>query len=149
MEISWTEMVHYQQQVQKIIRALLPYGKSSLTASECEIMALIYLNEEKNTPVRLSCRSGMKKEAVSRCIRNLMEKGCIYKEKQQNDERSYIIYPTEKGIEELKRSYESVLQPFYDMWRTSGSEFENFVKAADRLADNIDGSGGDRENGVL
>ena len=55
-------MMHYQQQMQKIIRALLPAGKSLLTASECELLAHLYLRPEENTPYLLSQGSGMKKE---------------------------------------------------------------------------------------
>lgn len=67
-------MMHYQQQMQKIIRALLPAGKSLLTASECELLAHLYLRPEENTPYLLSQGSGMKKEAVSRCLKSLYEK---------------------------------------------------------------------------
>ena len=75
--MEWTDMVHYQQQMQKIIRFLLPVHKSVLTASECELLAHLYLRPEKNTPVLLSIESGMRKEAVSRCLKSLYEKGCI------------------------------------------------------------------------
>ena len=41
--MEWTDMMHYQQQMQKIIRALLPVRKSVLTVSECELLAHLYL----------------------------------------------------------------------------------------------------------
>lgn len=72
--MEWTDMMHYQQQMQKIIRSLLPVRKSILTASECELLARLYLQPEKNTPALLSQGSGMKKEAVSRCLKTLYEK---------------------------------------------------------------------------
>ena len=56
--MEWTDMMHYQQQMQKVIRALLPLRKSALTASECELLAHLYL----------------KPEAVSRCLKSLYEK---------------------------------------------------------------------------
>ena len=37
--MEWTDMVHYQQQMQKIMRSLLPEHKSGLTVSECELLA--------------------------------------------------------------------------------------------------------------
>ena len=64
-------MVHYQQNLQKIMRSLLPVRKSALTASECELLAHLYLQPEQNTPVLLSQGSGMNKEAVSRCLKAL------------------------------------------------------------------------------
>lgn len=131
-------MVHCQQQMQKIMRALLPVRKPALTVSECELLAHLYLRPEQNTPVLLSQGSGMKKEAVSRCLKTLFEKGCIRKQKQTADERSYQIFITETGFAGLKQGYESILQPFYDLWRASGEDFEEFMRCADKLAAHIE-----------
>ena len=136
--MEWTDMMHYQQQMQKIMRSLLPVRKSLLTASECEILAHLYLQPDQNTPVLLSQSSGMKKEAVSRCLKSLYEKNCISKERQATDERSYRLFMTETGLAELKKGYESILQPFYDLWRSSGEDFETFMYYADRLAAHIE-----------
>ena len=131
-------MMHYQQQMQKIMRSLLPVRKFLLTASECELLAHLYLKPEQNTPVLLSQSSGMKKEAVSRCLKSLYEKNCIRKERQTADERSYQLFITETGLAELKKGYESILQPFYDLWRSSREDFEAFMYYADRLAVQIE-----------
>ena len=131
-------MVHYQQNLQKIMRSLLPVRKSALTASECELLAHLYLQPEHNTPVLLSQGSGMKKEAVSRCLKALYEKSCIRKQRQTTDERSYQLSITETGLVELKKGYESILQPFYDLWRSSGEDFEAFMHYADKLAAHIE-----------
>lgn len=136
--MEWTDMMHYQQQMQKIIRSLLPVRKFLLTASECELLAHLYLKPEQNTPVLLSQSSGMKKEAVSRCLKSLYEKNCIRKERQTTDERSYQLFITETGLAELKKGYESILQPFYDLWRSSREDFEAFMYYADRLAVQIE-----------
>ena len=139
--MEWTDMIHYQQQMQKIMRALLPVRKSVLTVSECELLAHLYLRPDQNTPVLLSQGSGMKKEAVSRCLKSLLEKGCIRKEKQQQDERSYQIYLTETGIAALKKGYEIILQPFYDLWRATGADFEAFLQDTDRIVSRLKGMG--------
>ena len=76
--MEWTDMVHYQQQIQKIMRSLLPEHKSGLTVSECELLAHLYLRPEQNTPVLLSQGSGLTKEAVSRCLKSLYEKKLHY-----------------------------------------------------------------------
>ena len=136
--MEWTDMMHYQQQMQKIIRSLLPVRKFLLTASECELLAHLYLKPEQNTPVLLSQSSGMKKEAVSRCLKSLYEKNCIRKERQTTDERSYQLFITETGLAELKKGYESILQPFYDLWRSSSEDVEAFMYYADRLAAQIE-----------
>lgn len=130
-------MIRYQQQMQKIMRALLPGRKSALTASECELLAHLYLRPDQNTPALLSQGSGMKKEAVSRCLKSLREKNCISKQRQQTDERSYRLFITKVGLAELKKGYESILQPFYDLWRSAPEDFEAFMRCADRLAAHV------------
>lgn len=148
--MEWTDMMHYQQQMQKIMRCLLPVRKSLLTVSECELLAHLYLQPEQNTPVLLSQGSGMKKEAVSRCLKTLYEKNCIRKERQESDERSYRLFITQTGLGELKRGYESILQPFYDLWRSSGEDFEAFMYYADKLAAHIEkGNENNREDEIL
>lgn len=132
--MEWTDMVHYQQQMQKIMRSLLPSRKTSLTNSECELLAHLYLYPQQNTPILLSQGSGMKKEAVSRCLKSLYQKDCILKQRQENDERSYQIFITDTGLKELKQGYEAILQPFYDLWRCSGKDFEAFMYYADKIA---------------
>ena len=108
--MEWTDMAHYQQQIQKITRALLPARASMLTVSEFELLARLYLRPEQNTPILLSQDSGMKKEAVSRCLKALYEKGCVRKQRQESDERSY------------------------QLWRSDREDFEAFMRCADRLA---------------
>lgn len=150
VHMEWTDMMHYQQQMQKVMRSLLPAGKSLLTASECELLAHLYLRPDQNTPVLLSQSSGMKIEAVSRCLKGLYEKNCIRKQRQTSDERSYRLFLTETGLAELKRGYESILQPFYDLWRSAGEDFEAFMHYADRLAVHIEkGQGKTRDHEVL
>lgn len=147
--MEWTDMIHYQQQMQKITRSLLPKRKSILTVSECELLAHLYLRPDQNTPVLLSQGSGMKKEAVSRCLKTLYEKNCIRKQRKATDERSYQIFITEIGLAELKQGYESILQPFYDLWRSSGKDFEMFMYYADRLAAQIEKGQEDTEDEIL
>ena len=147
--MEWTDMIHYQQQMQKITRSLLPKRKSRLTVSECELLAHLYLRPDQNTPVLLSQGSGMKKEAVSRCLKTLYEKNCIRKQRKATDERSYQIFITEIGLAELKKGYESILQPFYDLWRSSGKDFEMFMYYADRLAAQIEKGQEDTEDEIL
>ena len=136
--MEWTEMVRYQQQMQKVMRALLPTRRSALTASECELLAHLYLRPDHNTPVLLSQGSGMKKEAVSRCLKALGEKNCISRHRTEADERSCQLYITDTGLAELKKGYEGILQPFYDLWRAAPEEFETFMRCAGRLAAHLE-----------
>ena len=136
--MEWTDMMHYQQQMQKLMRSLLPVRKSILTVSECELLAHLYLQPEENTPILLGKSSGMKKEAVSRCLKSLYEKNCIRKQRQTKDERSYQLFITGTGLDELRKGYERILQPFYDLWRSAGKDFEAFMYYGDKLATHIE-----------
>ena len=135
--MEWTDMIHYQQQVQKVMRALLPERRSALTASECELLAHLYLQPEQ------------KKEAVSRCLKALYEKGCICKQRNAADERSYRLFITETGLAELKRGYESILRPFYNLWRSAGEDFEKFLHDADRLAAHLEKGSENADHEIL
>lgn len=124
-EIDWLQMIVYQQELSRFSRALLVQRqRQTLTVSERELLVRLYLESEENTPMLLSRSSGMKKEAVSRCLKGLYEKGCINKEIHPKDERSYMLTLTDTGLQELRKDYEALLQPFYDLWRTMDGEFE-------------------------
>lgn len=124
-ELDWLQMLAYRQELHHFSRALLAQGhKRSLTASELELLSLLYLQTEESTPLVLSRQSGMKKEAVSRCLKLLFEKGFVEKEKHPEDERSYILSLTESGTTALRENYGPILQPLYDLQRSMGSDFE-------------------------
>ena len=38
---------------------------------------------------------------------------------------------TETGVEELQKGYKIILQPFYDLWRSTGEDFEVFLQYTD------------------
>lgn len=120
---DWLQMLHNQQELHHLARSLLTQGqKQSLTASERELLARLYLEPEVCTPLALSKNSGMKKEAVSRCLKRLYEKGYIQKKRHPQDERSYILSLTDQGRMELQISYRVLLQPLYDLRRRMGRD---------------------------
>ncbi len=124
-DIHWQKMLEYQQELHRLSRILLIQSqKQTLTASERELLARLYLQPHESTPLALSRESGMKKEAVSRCLKSLYEKGYIRKEKHPQDERSYTLIMTETGKKELSASYYAILKPFYEMRRRMGPEFD-------------------------
>ena len=138
MQIEWTEMARYQQQLQKLVRTLLPVRSAALTASECELLARLYLQPQQNTPILLSQGSGMKKEAVSRCLKSLYEKGYIAKQPQPGDERGYCMTLTELGMEELKNQCEANLDPYYDLLREVGPDFVALLEQVDRVVHQVE-----------
>ncbi len=128
-QFDWLQMITYQQELHRFSRALLSQGqKQSLTASERELLARLYLEPHGSTPLSLSRRTGMKKEAVSRCLKRLYEKGCIQKEPHPQDERSYLLSLTETGRLELKKDCDAILKPLYDLRRSMGENFETLFQ---------------------
>lgn len=123
--IDWQEMLTMHQELNQFARVMLmKKQKQFLTSSERELLVWIYLTKHNCTPLYLSKVSGMKKEAVSRCLKALCEKGCIKREKKDLDERSYDLYLTETGNHALQNDFQIMLQKFYDLYREMGSEFE-------------------------
>lgn len=127
--IDWQEMLTMHQELNQFARVMLTKKqKQFLTSSERELLVWIYLTEQNCTPFYLSKVSGMKKEAVSRCLKALYEKGCIKREKRESDERSYDLYLTETGNQALQNDFQIMLQKFYDLYREMGSEFEELFR---------------------
>lgn len=127
--IDWQEMLTIHQELNQFARTMLiKKQKEFLTASEREILAWIYLTKNNCTPRYLSKVSGMKKEAVSRCLKSLYEKECIRREKKETDERSYSLYITKEGENALQNDYGIMLQKFYDLYRKMGKDFEELFK---------------------
>lgn len=139
--IDWQEMLTMHQELNQFSRVMLTkQQKEFLTSSERELLAWIYLTPDNCTPLHLSKVSGMKKEAVSRCLKVLYKKGCIQRQKNSVDKRSYTIHLTEDGKNALQNDFQIMLQKFYDLYRQMGSEFEELFqlisKANQLITDN-------------
>ncbi len=132
-ETNWLQMLAFQQELHHFSRALLAQGpRQLLTASELELLSRMYLQTAESTPLELSRQSGMKKEAVSRCLKQLFEKGYVAKDKHPEDERSYILSITDSGKTALRESYGPILQPLYDLRRCMGEEFTELFRLIER-----------------
>lgn len=123
-DIHWHDMLEYQQLLAQFARGMLSHSqKQFLTASERELLAWIFLSPEKCTPLSLSKQSGMKKEAVSRLLKQLVDKGCITKQKMPGDARSYSLSLTATGESSLDKDCMMILGPFYTLYREMGADF--------------------------
>ena len=122
---DWLHMLDCLEELHRFSRALTAGGeKLSLRRSELELLSLLYLHPEERTPLSLSRRSGMKKEAVSRCLKQLAERGCIRKERHPMDERSFLLSLTEAGYTALESGYADLLSPLYQLRREMGEDFD-------------------------
>ena len=128
-ETDFLKMLEYKQELSHLSRALLTQNQEmSLTSSELELLSILYLYPEDSTPLELSRKSGMKKEAVSRCLKQLFNKECIKKEKHPSDERSYLLSLTQTGNEKLRENYSIILKPLYDLQRSLGDDFKTLFE---------------------
>ncbi len=132
-EMNWLQMLTFQQDLHHFSRSLLAQGqKRTLTASELELLSRLYLQTAGSTPLVLSRQSGMKKEAVSRCLKQLFEKGYVEKDKHPQDERSYFLSLTESGKAALRENYGPILQPLYDLQRSMGEDFGTLFRLIEK-----------------
>lgn len=128
-QMEWLQMLACQQLLHRFSRAMLHQSEGqTLTASQLELLSLLYLYPEESTPLALSRQSGMKKEAVSRCLRQLSDLGCICREKHPQDERSYVLHLTETGHAMLAENYTAILRPLYELRRQMGDDFEQLFR---------------------
>ena len=133
--MDWLEMLACQENLHRISRQMLRQSRNcTLNAGELEILSLLYLHPEDNTPLGLSRRSGARKESVSRSIRQLIEKECLRKTPNPQDERSRMLSLTEAGIRSLEENYGAILQPMYELQRKMGQDFETLFFLLDRAS---------------
>ena len=132
-QIDWLQMLDYRQSMHHFSRKLLLQSReSALATSDLEILSLLYLHPEENTPLALSRRSGMKKEAISRSIRQLSQLGCLEKNVNPQDERSYGLSLTKIGLQKLSENYAPILQPMYNLQRKMGDDFETLFRLLEK-----------------
>ena len=126
---TWTEMLAFLQELHHLSRSMLVQGqKQPLTASELELLSQLFVQAAPATPMELSRLTGMKKEAVSRCLRQLLEKGYVSRTRHPADERSYVISLTEQGRAALERCYGPILRPIYALRRSMGDDFDTLFR---------------------
>lgn len=74
-------------------------------------LALLYIDHEKGTPsTSLGPSMGMEATSLSRLLKNLEDKGMIYREKNPKDGRSVFLKLTNLGKEKREISKESVFE---------------------------------------
>ncbi len=91
-------------------------------------MSRIVLSEISLTPMKLTVQTGLSKSGISRLIERLEKKEFLKKQYNSKDKRSYILVSTEKGNQELEKTYKYYLKPIYKLQRTLKEErFESLI----------------------
>lgn len=140
-EFDWMEMMEKMQEI-RLFSSLHIRGKREGAAShqEVDILSRILLSDIPPTPLELTAQTGLSKSAVSRLIESLEKKDFLFKRYSEKDKRSYTLYITEKGNQELEQVYHHYLEPIYRLRRTIGEErFQSLtmqIKEANNMLQN-------------
>lgn len=137
MSTNWIEMG-------KKIRICHDFSRSTLfqsslltlSANELDILTMIFFKKNQLTPSDATRTLNVKKESVSRTIKNLLAKKLIIKEKNPLDERSHFLSITELGLAELDCNYNLLMQPYYFLSEEMGADFDvlmGHLAAANKL----------------
>lgn len=135
MENNWMEMAQNIQSLMSFSRTIL-YQEAdySLTRNEMEILTEVYLRPKNRTPISISNFTGIKKESLSRSLKNLDARGLIDKKKNPEDERSYVVLLNSKGREELEKNYKILLMPYYQLAEKM-EDFHRLIELSKRAND--------------
>lgn len=122
-DFDWMDMMEKMQEI-RLFSSLHIRGKREGAASpqEMDILSRIMLSNVPPTPFGLTVQTGLSKPAVSRLIDSLEKKNFLSKQYNEKDRRSYTLYITEKGNQELEQAYHHYLEPIYKLRRSIGEE---------------------------
>lgn len=137
-EYDWIEMLEKMQEI-RLFASLHIRGKRKGAAShqELDILSRILLSDIPPTPFDLTAQTGLSKSAISRLIESLERKEFLLKQYNDKDKRSYMLYITEKGKQELDQVYRHYLEPVYRLRRTIGEECFQSLTAQIKEANNM------------
>lgn len=119
---EWMYMIQDMGNFHSFARQMLKQSNLTLTGAQMEMMLVIYLNGNSLTPMVAGESLGMKKAAVSRLVRGLVERGYINKTKSEEDERRVFLQLTEEGQRQLDANYKEALGPFYFLKEKMGDK---------------------------
>lgn len=140
-DYDWLDMMEKMHEI-RLFSSLHIRGKrkGATSPQEIDMLSRIFISEEARTPLDLSVLMGLSKSAVSRLIESLEKKEFLEKQFSKKDKRSYTLYITEKGRQELQQAYRHYLKPIYNLRRTLGEERFNSlltqIKEANSLLQN-------------
>lgn len=99
----------------------------TISTNELDILSSIYLADSLITPAELSQQLGLKKESVSRTLKQLMKKNMVLKKSNESDERSYYLTLSAFGEETLDKNYIYLMKPYYYLIEEMGTDFDQMI----------------------
>ena len=123
-------MMEKMNEVRLFSRSLIIHStiKNKRTAQEYDLLSQLVLHNEGMTPANLSKAMYLNKTIVSRLVDKLNKDGYVTKKQDEHDKRSYSVFITEYGKEELFKIYELYLSPINELRLKLGDEeFFNLI----------------------
>ena len=128
-------MMEKMNEVRLFSRSLIIHStiKNKRTAQEYDLLSQLVLHNEGMTPAHLSKAMYLNKTIVSRLVDKLNKDGYVTKKQDEYDKRSYSVFITEYGKEELFKIYELYLSPINELRLKLGDEeFFNLISCIEK-----------------
>ena len=128
-------MMEKMNEVRLFSRSLIIHStiKNKRTAQEYDLLSQLVLHNEGMTPANLSKAMYLNKTIVSRLVDKLNKDGYVTKKQDEYDKRSYSVFITEYGKEELFKIYELYLSPINELRLKLGDEeFFNLISCIEK-----------------
>ena len=128
-------MMEKMNEVRLFSRSLIIHStiKNKRTAQEYDLLSQLVLHNEGMTPANLSKSMYLNKTIVSRLVDKLNKDGYVTKKQDEHDKRSYSVFITEYGKEELFKIYELYLSPINELRLKLGDEeFFNLISCIEK-----------------
>ena len=128
-------MMEKMNEVRLFSRSLIIHStiKNKRTAQEYDLLSQLVLHNEGMTPANLSKAMYLNKTMVSRLVDKLNKDGYVTKKQDEHDKRSYSVFITEYGKEELFKIYELYLSPINELRLKLGDEeFFNLISCIEK-----------------
>ena len=128
-------MMEKMNEVRLFSRSLIIHStiKNKRTAQEYDLLSQLVLRNEGMTPANLSKAMYLNKTIVSRLVDKLNKDGYVTKKQDEYDKRSYSVFITEYGKEELFKIYELYLSPINELRLKLGDEeFFNLISCIEK-----------------
>lgn len=128
-------MMEKMNEVRLFSRSLIIHStiKNKRTAQEYDLLSQLVLHNEGMTPANLSKAMYLNKTIVSRLVDKLNKDKYVTKKQDEHDKRSYSVFITEYGKEELFKIYELYLSPINELRLKLGDEeFFNLISCIEK-----------------
>ena len=128
-------MMEKMNEIRLFSRSLIIHStiKNKRTAQEYDLLSQLVLHDEGMTPANLSKAMYLNKTIVSRLVDKLNKDKYVIKKQDEHDKRSYSVFITKYGKEELFKIYELYLSPINELRQRLGDEeFFNLISCIEK-----------------